>query len=329
MAACGPAREAADGFGMPSDAGVEVGPEASLDAQPDAGPCDGASLTACVYATETVCADLSSDRNNCGACGSVCPTTCVNGACVDGGVVQDAPDASCTADGETLCSSGCAVTATDPNNCGACGNVCMSGVCQHGHASACALPVGMVSAPWMVASHASICGTTRTTADRAVTRARPTSSALAARAVAPLDTERVAPLSHALICRSIRTTAAPVALPARAAPVPEGIARKARSRHLFTAKYPTFSVPVAFALLVIVTTPLLRHAAPISPAVASGTPMIAGMMRLAVVTAESLIVVECAPGMMLPVPPRTGHRTLRQARSDWTRDSCGSRSVAW
>ncbi len=54
------------------------------------------------------CADLSSDINNCGACGHVCASP------------------------EDLCCNGvCTNVVFDQNNCGACGNVCPEGyICQ-------------------------------------------------------------------------------------------------------------------------------------------------------------------------------------------------------
>ena len=85
------------------------------------------------------------DLNNCGACAKVCPAvangtaSCVGGAC---GV------ASCNAnfgncDGNAA--NGCeANTATDPKNCGGCGNVCPNGVCNGG---VCKDKVLIVGAP--------------------------------------------------------------------------------------------------------------------------------------------------------------------------------------
>jgi hypothetical protein len=64
------------------------------------------------------CADLSSDDNNCGACGNVCSGSeiCINGTC------------QCVAP-FTQCGNTCVDTASDPNNCGGCGIVC-GGTCS-------------------------------------------------------------------------------------------------------------------------------------------------------------------------------------------------------
>jgi Stigma-specific protein, Stig1 len=66
------------------------------------------------------CADLSSDRRNCGACGNACGTTlqCSSGACV------------CPS-GTQVCGGDCVVIAQDNKNCGACGRACAENqVCE-------------------------------------------------------------------------------------------------------------------------------------------------------------------------------------------------------
>ena len=101
-----------------------------------------------------------SDRNNCGACGNICPDNqyCSEGACVDtcgadeaycGGQCLRLGDlhlASCSSCAENYCdidgnlANGCEVSAkgNDANHCGACGNVCGDGmVCDQG---ACIVP---------------------------------------------------------------------------------------------------------------------------------------------------------------------------------------------
>jgi hypothetical protein len=60
------------------------------------------------------CPDLASDRQNCGACGTVC----ANGVCV-GGQCQPCASALCDyADGPY-----CADFSSDVNNCGSCGTL--------------------------------------------------------------------------------------------------------------------------------------------------------------------------------------------------------------
>jgi hypothetical protein len=70
------------------------------------------------------CADLQTDRNNCGACGTTCPS----GQVCDGGRCA----VSCGS-GTTNCNGTCRDLQTDRSNCGACANVCAAGeVCSTG-----------------------------------------------------------------------------------------------------------------------------------------------------------------------------------------------------
>ena len=71
--------------------------------------------------------DLGNDDENCGTCGHACPsaTHCVAGVCACG---DDACGAGATiecAAGLTSCGALCVDVNTDPDNCGACGNVCL------------------------------------------------------------------------------------------------------------------------------------------------------------------------------------------------------------
>jgi hypothetical protein len=87
------------------------------------------AFSACQCATGSECAGkcvfFGSDPNNCGTCGTVCPTSkprCNGGVCA-------------CATGLTQCSTGCMNLQTDRTNCGTCGNVCngmkscVGGVC--------------------------------------------------------------------------------------------------------------------------------------------------------------------------------------------------------
>lgn len=78
---------------------------------------------------------------------SLAPFPCAqDGTCPDGFGCSDATECvpTCPA-GETFCGGGCVTTASDPNNCGGCGNVSPSAICENG----CALlsPVS-TCAPW-------------------------------------------------------------------------------------------------------------------------------------------------------------------------------------
>lgn len=74
-------------------------------------PCTGRE-TLC----GTSCADLLTDKNNCGVCGRVCGSDeiCVNARC----------GPACKTSGTTLCGSDCVDLSTNMTNCGSCGNEC-------------------------------------------------------------------------------------------------------------------------------------------------------------------------------------------------------------
>lgn len=74
------------------------------------------------------CTDLTSDQNNCGGCGVVCPgvTHCINGVC-------SCPFGSSPCYNPTTGVGYCANLTSDSNNCGGCGVVCGAGtVCLNG-----------------------------------------------------------------------------------------------------------------------------------------------------------------------------------------------------
>ena len=82
------------------------------------------------------CYDLSSDLWHCGSCSGRCTTAGIEKACIDGqcvflGCPDDQVDCREIGSPYFLCAS----LASDPNNCGACGNVCASGVCDAGSCS--------------------------------------------------------------------------------------------------------------------------------------------------------------------------------------------------
>jgi len=83
-----------------------------------------------------VCVDLLTDEANCGVCGEICESDLVGVACIEGECVRiSCPAALPLQCGETV--DDCVDPATDPNNCGACGVVCQSGVCGAGVCGSC------------------------------------------------------------------------------------------------------------------------------------------------------------------------------------------------
>ncbi|XXF77301.1 MXAN_6577-like cysteine-rich protein [Myxococcaceae bacterium GXIMD 01537] len=89
-----------------------------LSGCPDEGVVCSEGLTQC----NLDCVDLTSESDNCGACGVACGQSqvCVDSAC------------QCR-EGSTACNGQCVVTASDPLNCGACGQPCGAGqVCESG-----------------------------------------------------------------------------------------------------------------------------------------------------------------------------------------------------
>ncbi len=72
----------------------------------------------CQWGLFGICVDFSSDASNCGGCGILCDSVCVNGTCQTecGGGFADCNGSA---------GDGCEVNvASDPNNCGGCGITC-------------------------------------------------------------------------------------------------------------------------------------------------------------------------------------------------------------
>jgi hypothetical protein len=69
------------------------------------------------------CTDTTSDNENCGKCGKVCPLgdSCIMSVCTPSVTCNSGPACS---PGFSCCPSGCVNESTDPNNCGGCGTPC-------------------------------------------------------------------------------------------------------------------------------------------------------------------------------------------------------------
>jgi hypothetical protein len=127
--ACGGTEAATHSMGDPvgspdADTGDGSDDAAAADATT---PIDGGACVAPQSMCGGSCADTSSDRSNCGACGIQCGpgTVCASGRCS----ATCGALATCTVQGGTYCAN----ANTDNANCGTCGNVCPSGtVCRGG-----------------------------------------------------------------------------------------------------------------------------------------------------------------------------------------------------
>lgn len=103
----------------------------------DGSTCDpacGNGLTCC----SSQCVDMQSDKDNCGGCGTVCPTgqACVNGSCA-GCNPPCSEDESCCEGGSTCCKVCCGDTCcADSDYCGE-GNVCTPCECTEPGTTCC------------------------------------------------------------------------------------------------------------------------------------------------------------------------------------------------
>ncbi len=94
----------------------------------DAGTSDAGTGDAGTGGGAPYCADLTTDRDNCGACGNVC---------ADGYICSASTCVLSCALGQADCSDTCVDLQTDDGNCGTCGTACPSGqVCSGGTCNA-------------------------------------------------------------------------------------------------------------------------------------------------------------------------------------------------
>jgi len=119
-------------LGSSTDGGTGTDGSTSTDGGgPDAGPACLPGLTSCNGA----CVDLTTDKSNCGKCGTTCPVACSASACV----------ATCPA--PTInCNGSCVDTTKSATNCGSCGKVCAAGQLCSASACTCGASVSFAGA---------------------------------------------------------------------------------------------------------------------------------------------------------------------------------------
>jgi hypothetical protein len=89
-----------------------------------ANSCNGGpACTGSEQCCGTGCANTTTDDNNCGKCGKVCPLgeSCISSTCTPVTTCNSGP--ACVT-GQTCCPSGCTDTSSDQNHCGDCTTVC-------------------------------------------------------------------------------------------------------------------------------------------------------------------------------------------------------------
>lgn len=124
--------------GQRGETGGASGPSGPTGASGSTGATGATSATQCTTGQTNcngTCVDLTSDANNCSACGIACDAgdVCKDSLCspANGG-------AGCSTASPTRCGTTCADLNTDPNNCGACGAACGANeVCTGGVCGAC------------------------------------------------------------------------------------------------------------------------------------------------------------------------------------------------
>lgn len=90
------------------------------------------------------CVDLTSDPNNCGTVGMMCPDRCQASACI--------PDCTMMGGNFRDCNDACVNIRTDPLHCGACDRRCStSQVCIEGNCRDYRVGVTCTTCPCMVA----------------------------------------------------------------------------------------------------------------------------------------------------------------------------------
>ncbi len=128
----------------PASSGT-TGPGGTDSGDTDSGASGSGSTGAPCTNCDGKCVDLTTDDENCGACGFKCDSDarCSEGKCAptcavscDGGVELCAGDTCICKPGLERCDGQCVNLQTDPMNCGACGGACAEVPCGEGKCQA-------------------------------------------------------------------------------------------------------------------------------------------------------------------------------------------------